>query len=97
MNQRFITSKEDVQNWIYEGRKNGAIYLIVVCDTFSYEDYPVYVKEGEDVQKILDAYDGENMQKIMEIIKLKKEPARKYCQMTLREDIKAPHRFITEI
>jgi hypothetical protein len=44
--------------------------MIVVCDTFDYEDYPVYVKPGEDVHKIASGYDRVNMQKVMEVYNL---------------------------
>ena len=35
-----MTTKQDIRNWL-----NGsceADFLIVVCDTFSYDDYPVF-------------------------------------------------------
>ena len=42
-------------------------HVIIVCDTFDNEDYPVYVKDHEDVYEVRDEFDGVNMQKIMEI------------------------------
>lgn len=62
---------QDVNRWIETGKKKGASYLIVVCDTFSYEDYPVYVKPEEDLEKLKSKY-SQNMQRIMEIIDLSK-------------------------
>ncbi len=44
--------------------------MIVVCDTFDHEDYPVYVKPGEDVRKKYAEYDGPNMQRVMEVYAL---------------------------
>jgi len=41
--------------------------LIVACDTFSFEDYPVYVMPGEDVRERCKL--GE-MQSIMEVYNL---------------------------
>lgn len=65
-----ITTIEDKKRWKEDGRKQKAIYLIVVCDTFDYADYPVYVKSGQNLEKVKSKYDGKGMQKIMEIIKL---------------------------
>jgi len=41
--------------------------LIVVCDQFDWEDYPVYVTATEDVNEKRKLYNGANMQKIMEV------------------------------
>jgi hypothetical protein len=61
-------------NWVTQGNQEGASHLIVVCDTFSYEDYPVFVKPEEDLEEKKKKYNGVNMQKIMEVIKLDAEP-----------------------
>jgi len=45
--------------------------MIVVCDTFDYEDYPVFVGKDEDVRAVEKEYDGINMQKVMEVYNLK--------------------------
>ena len=42
----------------------------MVCDTFDHEDYPVYVKPGEDVRAIYAQYNGPNMQRVMEVYNL---------------------------
>lgn len=44
--------------------------MIVVCDTFDHEDYPVYVSEDEDVHEKAAEYDECDMQKIMEVYNL---------------------------
>ncbi len=44
-------SREDIRRWFIDGKTQGATHMIVVCDTFDHEDYPVYVKPGEDVRK----------------------------------------------
>lgn len=59
----------DVERWKQEGIKKGATHLIVVCDTFGMEDYPVYVMLGQDVTEMEMQY-SKNMQKVMETIKL---------------------------
>jgi|ERR1039458_6306432 hypothetical protein len=40
-----MTTKEDLRRWFNEGVELKATHMIVVCDTFDHEDYPVYVKQ----------------------------------------------------
>ncbi len=65
------TTKKDIERWFKEGAKEGATHMLVVCDTFDWDDYPVYVKEGEDVKEIEKKYHGKDMQKVMEVYNLK--------------------------
>ncbi len=65
------TSQEDIKGWLDEAKEKGAHHMIVVCDTFSYDDYPVYVLPGQATRIIMANYDGLNMQKIMEVYSLK--------------------------
>jgi len=58
--------------WFDRGVSQAATHLIVVCDTFSYEDYPVFVKPDEDVREISKKYDGVNMQRLMAVYNLTK-------------------------
>ena len=44
-------SKEDVKRWTDTARKQGATHVISVCDTFDWDDYPVYVMPGDDLEK----------------------------------------------
>lgn len=57
-----------IKRWLDHGRKQKDItHLVVVCDTFDYEDYPVYVSKKESVEEIVAKYHGPNMQKVMEV------------------------------
>lgn len=58
------------REWFAEGVLRGATHLIVVCDTFSYEDYMVFVMPDEDVYKVVAKYQGMNMQRVDEIFHL---------------------------
>lgn len=40
-----MTTQDDIREWFLAGTELAATHLIVVCDTFDHEDYPVYVKE----------------------------------------------------
>lgn len=62
-------TREDVDRWIHEGITRGAKYIISVCDTFSYDDYPVYVMPDQSLEQKKDHYSG-SMQRINEVISL---------------------------
>ena len=64
------TTRDEIRGWFERGVEQGATHMIVVCDTFDHTDYPVFVKPGEDVHDLQKAYDGINMQRIMEVYKL---------------------------
>ncbi|MDQ5944571.1 MAG: hypothetical protein QG658_640 [Patescibacteria group bacterium] len=57
--------------WFSVGVEQGATHMIVVCDTFDWEDYPIYVKPGEDVHEKFDEFHERNMQKVMEVYDLR--------------------------
>jgi len=64
---------QDLKEWFDEGVKAKATHMIVVCDTFDYEDYPVYVKPGQDARAATAAEnDGEHMKRVMEVYNLSK-------------------------
>ena len=65
------TTRKALKRWFTEGVKKDASYMIVVCDTFDHEDYPVYVKPSEDFWETHASYHGKNMQRIMEVYDLK--------------------------
>jgi len=64
------TTLEDISEWFDAGVENGATHLIVVCDCYDYEDYPVYVNPGESARERFEHYNGPNMQKVMEVYNL---------------------------
>lgn len=64
-----MTSSEDISRWFDLGVAKGATHLIVVCDSFSYEDYPVFVVSGQDPHRVANEYSS-NMQRVMEVYNL---------------------------
>lgn len=66
------TTKADIEGWLVSAKEEKATHLIVVCDSFDYEDYPVYVLKGQDVRKVVESYHGKNMQRVMEVYNLSK-------------------------
>ena len=65
-----MTTKEEIKEWFIEGVEKGATNMIVMCDTFSYEDYPVYIMPGEDARHETSIRNGNNMQSVMEVYNL---------------------------
>lgn len=63
-------SREDIRDWLRRGKGKGATHMVVVCDTFDHDDYPVFVMPGEDARKKADEYNGKNMQRVMEVYNL---------------------------
>lgn len=79
------TSKQQIRWWLEEGLKRKATHVIVACDSYDHEDYPVFVNPNMDVRQIYSEYDGKNMQRVMEVYNL---------SMDLDEQLAAPHRVM---
>ena len=64
------TTKQDIQRWLNSAQEKGCSHLIVVCDTFDWGDYPVYVGKNEDIHQRIEHFRNADMQKIMEVYNL---------------------------
>ena len=67
------TSIEDISRWLEEAKENKSTHMVVVCDTYDWEDYPVFVQKGKDINKVIKAYNGPNMAKVMEVYSMEKD------------------------
>lgn len=69
------TTKTEISKWFDEGVDNPKkpTHMIIVCDTYDWEDYPVYVMPNEKVLEVYKDYNDSNMQKVMEIYNLNKD------------------------
>ena len=63
-------TREDVNRWIEHAIKEKYKYIISVCDTFDYGDYPVYCVDENELKEEYSKYNRINMQKINEIIRI---------------------------
>ncbi len=59
-------SREDIAKWFDRGVAEGKSHMAVVCDTFDWEDYPVYFSSGMDARAFIPG----SMQKLMEVYAL---------------------------
>lgn len=64
------TTKLDLRAWFEQGKRQGARYMIVVCDTFDHEDYPSYVMPHENIHDRISYYKHSPMQRITEVYNL---------------------------
>jgi len=67
------SSKKDIEVWFDQGVKQDDTHMIIICDTFDWSDYPIYVKKGQKVEEIVDLQNGNNMQKVVEVYDLKQD------------------------
>ena len=45
------TTQAILREWLIEGLKEQATHMVVVCDTYDWEDYPVYVRYGHRLRQ----------------------------------------------
>lgn len=64
------TTRDEIRGWLSAERATGATHMIVVCDTFDHEDYPVFVKPDENVREVEARFNGKNMQRVIEVYNL---------------------------
>ena len=65
-----MTTKSLIKEWLERGKSEGATHVIVMCDTFDYDDYPVMVMPDQDAREEVEKRDGKNMAKLMEVYNL---------------------------
>ena len=70
------TSRKEIEQWFDEGQDDGDLYMLIICDTYDWSDYPVYCATKEDAERRI-ANPGE-MQKVMEVYNLVND---KYIQL----------------
>jgi hypothetical protein len=62
-------TRQDVNHWIKIAKKNNHKYIISVCNTWDYDDYPVFFDDVKTLEENYSKYTT-NMQKINEIIRI---------------------------
>ena len=60
---------ETLRGWFKRGQAEKAEFMLVVCDTFDYSDYPVFVK-AEEFNATHAEFERRDMQRIMEVYDL---------------------------
>ena len=57
-------SREDVDRLIKTAIVGKCEFIISVCDTFEYDDYPVYCEDLDELVRRYPEFNGKNMQKV---------------------------------
>lgn len=63
-----MTTQAEIAEWFDRGIAQGYSYMLVIVDTFDYDDYPIYVNTPKQCHDKLDN-PGE-MQRVMEVYDL---------------------------
>lgn len=63
-------SKSDIADWFRTGQEQGASHMLIVVDTFDFDDYPVYVAPGVDPAEVCDIYNAKEMRRVLEVYDL---------------------------
>jgi hypothetical protein len=62
--------QEDIREWLNNAKEiDGARYLLVACDTYDYEDYPIIFENIEELKNRFQ--NPHSMEKFMECYDLK--------------------------
>lgn len=61
-----MTTVNQIRDWLGQASREHT-HMLVVCDTYDYDDYPVYT---DDVSGAIKKYKAASMQKIMEVYDL---------------------------
>lgn len=67
-----------------EAKKNGSTHVIIACDTFNNDNYPVFVSPTEKVQEKIDDINKAKMQRIDEVYNL---------QIPIEPQLEAPYSY----
>lgn len=78
-------TRQDIEGWFDRGVANGARHMLVVCDTFDHDDYPVFTHSDAECLKRYE--EPGNMQRVMEVYDLRAEKAE---QMNERRAMRLP-------
>lgn len=64
-------TKAEIAAWFQQGMHMGQAFMLVVCDGFTNEDYPVYAATEKELRHKADDLNGRNMQHVLESYDLK--------------------------
>lgn len=63
-------SRYDLSSWFNRGLRNGNKYMMVYCDTFDYDDYPVFFDHANDLHTYMDNARHAEMTRLMGVYDL---------------------------
>lgn len=91
-------SRNDIDRWIKNAKEDKKSFILSVCDTFDWDDYPVYCETYAELVNAHATHNGRNMQRINEIIWVKdSEVIENLTLYQLGELINAERKQVVEI
>lgn len=84
------TTRSDIEGWFDNGVADKQQFMIIVCDTFDWEDYPIFCDDAKELAEQYASHNGVNMQTIMEVYDLTKD---KVTQMKQNRCFSYPEGF----
>lgn len=59
---------EEIKSMVEKGyAMDDCTHIIIVCDTYDYNNYPVFVIRGRDIHAEIERIKGESMQRVDEV------------------------------
>jgi hypothetical protein len=68
-----MTTKQEIREWLQAAALEGGTHVVIVCDQFDHEDFPVTVKPSQNAKAVAESYDKQSMHKVMEVYDLSKD------------------------
>lgn len=75
-----MADSAEIRKWVTAGKKKKkCTHVLIVCDTFDHDDYPVEVMETEDVHKKIAEF-SMNMQRVMEVYSMQMDLEKQFAE-----------------
>lgn len=68
-------NRSDVDRWIKEARDRRMGYILSICDTWDYDDYPIYCKDKKELKGAIRTKSSQFMVIINEVIRVTEKDA----------------------
>lgn len=68
-----MTTRDEIQRYFEAGASQGRSHLLMVCDTYDHDDYPVYTDTEEQARRYVESPGP--LQRVMEVYNLSKDMA----------------------
>jgi len=85
-----MTTREMIERWFDSGVEQSKRHMVIVCDTFDHEDYPVFTDTDQDCITMVKA--PGDMQRIMEVYDLRLD---KQTQLNAKRCWSLPNTAVT--
>jgi hypothetical protein len=65
----------DISSWFNHGIAQQAVFMLVVCDTYDHEDYPVFASDDAEAMELINEYRADTWSQLMEVYDLRLDKA----------------------